>query len=192
VKKIKILNIRKLKLVWLMLFVFGALVLLSGIYAYLAFQSHSYTHNYNPGAEQGTTQDSSAQPQSPSSGTSTSSGSGSSPQDIRYMIGSMAVKLGISSLHNPPFSGDTPRVQTYVSDSPYAIEVKGGQVYVGQGTIQNPDIIIRTDANEIAKVISDSSYIKTSINAGKTSVEIKASYTTLFLKGYLGIYDKLK
>lgn len=34
-------------------------------------------------------------------------------------------------------------------------------------------------------------YIKQSVQEGKTSFELKASYTTLFSKGYLNIYKEI-
>jgi len=106
-------------------------------------------------------------------------------------IKSMASALGLSSLHNPPFSSDTPKIQVYLSDSPYSIEVISGKVSAKQSNIQNPDLIIKTNLEEIGKMVADKDYIKQSFNSGNSNIEIVAGEMTLLLKGYTKIYSSI-
>jgi hypothetical protein len=106
-------------------------------------------------------------------------------------INSMASALGLKDLHNPPFSSDTPKIQVYLSDTPYSIEVISGKVSAKQSSIQNPDLIIRTNIEEIAKMAADKNYIKQSFNSGNSGIEIVAGEMTLLLKGYTKIYSSI-
>jgi hypothetical protein len=106
-------------------------------------------------------------------------------------IKSMASSLKLSSLHNPPFSSDTPKIQVYLSGTSYSIEVISGKVSVKQSEIQNPDLIIRTNMEEAEKMYYDKSYIKQSFTSGKSGVEIVAGKVTLLLKGYDKIYSAI-
>jgi hypothetical protein len=106
-------------------------------------------------------------------------------------IKSMASSLGLSKLHNPPFSSDTPKIQVYLSGTSYSIEVISGKVSVKQSEIQNPDLIIRTNMEEAVKMYSNKGYIKESFTSGKSGVEIVAGKVTLLLKGYDKVYSAI-
>jgi hypothetical protein len=120
--------------------------------------------------------------------TSSTSSSQINPLDA---IKSMASALGLSSLHNPPLSSDTPKIQVYLSGTSYSIEVIDKKVSAKQSAIQNPDLIIKTNLEEIGKMVADKNYIKQSFNSGNSNIEIVAGEMTLLLKGYTKIYSSI-
>jgi hypothetical protein len=111
--------------------------------------------------------------------------------DLSESIKSMALILGLNELHNPPFSSDTPKIQVYLSKSPYSVEIINKEILVRQSLIKNPDLIIRTNIEEAGKMSSDKNYIKESFNSGNSEVEIVAGKMTLLLKGYDKVYSKI-
>jgi len=100
--------------------------------------------------------------------------------------------IGANELHNPPFSSNRPQIQFYIGEDAYAATVEKGGIGVGKGVIDDHDIIIRTSKEEAVKMVMDSGYVIESFNSGGSSVELVAGKPELLLKGYLGLYDKLK
>ena len=103
----------------------------------------------------------------------------------------MSVKLFLYNLHNIPLTENNPRVQVYLDDVLYSIEVIKGELYVRNEEIDDPDIIVRTTLDEVVKIIENQEYAKGSFNSGKSSVEIVAGYLELLLKGYAKIYSMM-
>lgn len=111
--------------------------------------------------------------------------------DITFIL----ERIGASALHNAPFSSSTPKIAFVVDESVFFAEVIKKEIITKKGSIDDPDIIIRTSGKEVleAKNADDvKAYIKSSVAARKTHIEQIASQTTLFLKGYLSLYDTFK
>ncbi len=106
---------------------------------------------------------------------------------INYLI----FAIGGWKLHNPPLSDETPKIKAIVDGEIYFSEIVNGEIKTERKEIENEDIIIRTTKQEIVNVIMSlnmKNYIKQSVEEGKTSLELREGYTTLFSKGYLNIY----
>lgn len=109
-------------------------------------------------------------------------------------IGYLVFAIGGWKLHNPPLSDDTPKIKVIVDEEVYVSEIINGEIKTEKKEIEEEDIIIRTTKQEIINSIlagDMKTYIKQSVQEGKTSFELKASYTTLFSKGYLNIYKEI-
>ena len=103
----------------------------------------------------------------------------------------LLVSIGAQSLHNPPLSSNTPKIEIQLEDTTFSAEVKERLITVSQNSIEDKDIIIRTTKAEAVKMLRDEEYIKQSFLEGSSTVELIASKTTLFTKGYLKIYTDL-
>jgi len=111
-------------------------------------------------------------------------------QYIDYLV----FALGAWKLHNPPFSSDTPKIKVVLGEEVFASEIIKGEIRTRRGELGEEDIVVRTTKQEIVNAILSldmKSYIKDSIKEGKTGIEFKASETTLFVKGYLSLYEDL-
>ncbi len=100
--------------------------------------------------------------------------------------------IGGWKLHNPPLSSETPKIKVIVNGDVFISEIKDGQIKTEKKDIDNEDIILRTTKEEIVNSILSPDmvgYIRESMEQGITTFEFKASYTTLFLKGYLPLYE---
>lgn len=111
--------------------------------------------------------------------------------DKDYLRG-VLISMGLSELHNPPLSSDTPKIEINVGGVVYNAEVVKKDVYVREGVIDEEDILIRTTKLEIVKMKYNKDYIKTSFMDGKSSIELIAGNFELFSKGYLDLYKRFK
>lgn len=105
---------------------------------------------------------------------------------VVYLLAS----IGANKLHNPPFSSDTPKIQLYVSDDIYRVEIKNSGFLIGRGNLENADIIIRTTKEEGVKMLRNKQYVKQSFVDSKSEIELVASKAKLFAKGYMNIYNE--
>lgn len=106
---------------------------------------------------------------------------------IDYLI----FAIGGWKLHNPPLSDDTPKIKVIVEGEVYVSEIIKGEIKTEKKEIENEDIVVKTTREEVVNLMMSSDmndYIKQNVQEGKTIVELKASYTKLFSKGYLNIY----
>lgn len=100
-------------------------------------------------------------------------------------------KIKAYNLHNPPASSDTPKLELKIEQDVYNAEVIKGEIIVSKGEIMNEDVLITTSKKEAIQMLKDKSYIVSSFSKGLSGVEPKAKETTLFLKGYLQLYEDL-
>ncbi len=98
--------------------------------------------------------------------------------------------IGASKLHNPPLSSNTPKIEFDFEGELYSAEIVDGKIKVSKDKLENPDIRISTNKAEVVKMIKDSTYVETSFTNGNSNIELIASKTTLFSKGYLEMYEK--
>ncbi|MDO8508734.1 MAG: hypothetical protein Q7S27_03565 [Nanoarchaeota archaeon] len=95
------------------------------------------------------------------------------------------------NLYEAPFSDELPTIQIDVEDGSYYGEVNEGRIRVGEGTIENEDIVIYSSKEEIIKIMQDRDYVKDSFKNGLSKIELKTDKLELYSKGYLDIYDEL-
>lgn len=105
---------------------------------------------------------------------------------VAYLLSSM----GVSQLHNPPLSSSTPKIQIEVDELVFHAEIKKGSTYIGQGSIADQDIIIRTTREEAVKMLQDRGYVATSFQSGNSGITLVAGKATLLAKGYMKIYEQ--
>jgi len=102
-----------------------------------------------------------------------------------------SVILQLYNLHNIPFTQITPKIQVYIGQDAYNVEVTEGTIIIKEGEIQDADIIIRTTNEEALKISENGNYAKGSVSSGKTTIEFVASKIILFAKGYSTLYQEL-
>lgn len=95
------------------------------------------------------------------------------------------------NLHNPPLSSNVPKIEIHVEGEIFNAVIESGAINVEKGSIAEKDIIITTNKDEAIKMMNDKNYVTESFNAGKSTIELVADKTTLFAKGYLGLYNEL-
>jgi hypothetical protein len=95
------------------------------------------------------------------------------------------------NLHNPPLSSDYPKIQINVGEQIFNADIKKGLINVAKDEIEDEDVVIRTSAEEAVKMLRDKNYVTKSFNDGKSEIELVASKTTLFAKGYLNLYNEI-
>ena len=103
----------------------------------------------------------------------------------------LLVNINAYQLHNPPMSSDTPKIEIIVEDQKFNAEVDSGTINVKKGTISEKDIVIRTTKDEALKMMNNKSYVEQSFKVGNSQIEMINSKTTLFSKGYLGLYEDI-
>lgn len=96
------------------------------------------------------------------------------------------------NLHNPPLSSDTPKIEVKTEDKIYNAEIKNGMIEISKGEVADGDIAIITTKEEVVKMMREQKYIMQSFTDGKSEIELIASSTTLFAKGYLNFYNEIK
>jgi len=177
--------------------VFAVLTLSLGVYVYFSLNGPDYTPTYTQRMSEGTIQNpvSEFQLEEDKSLSDIIHLRGIQGLDLNKLksssINYMSVKFYLYNLHNILLTNDNPRVQLYLDDTAYSIEVIKGEIYIEPKIVDRPDIIIRTTLDEVAKIIENPEYAKGSLNSGKSSIEIVASYPILFLKGYSKIYSQI-
>jgi hypothetical protein len=187
----------------IILSVFAVLTVFLGVYVYFALNGPDYTATYIQRLSEGIIQN----PISELQLEEDASLENKSLSDIIHIegieekidlgrledksINYMSVKLYLYNLHNIPLTNNNPRIQVYLDNTPYSVEVIKGEIYIKKQEIPNPDVIIRTTMDEVAKIVDNPEYAKGSLNSGKSSVEIVADNLTLLLKGYAKIYSKI-
>lgn len=92
------------------------------------------------------------------------------------------------------YLGDTPKIEVDVDREKFNSEIKEGIIETKSGGIENADIKVALSKEELINVaLADdpSLYIKDAVSSGKISVKLVASYSKLFAKGYLSLYQKI-
>ena len=67
--------------------------------------------------------------------------------------------IGAGSLHSPPFRSAIPKIEFYIDNDVYNVEIIDGQINVKKGEIEGEDIIIRTTTEEAVKMVLDKNYV---------------------------------
>lgn len=107
---------------------------------------------------------------------------------VRYLL----YEIDAEKLHEPPLSKNTPKIEIRVDEEIYFAEVIDNSIKVSTTSSADKDIVIRTSKTEAIKMLRDRNYVSTSFRNGDSSIELVASETTLFSKGYLKLYETFK
>jgi hypothetical protein len=102
-----------------------------------------------------------------------------------------AIALKLYNLRNIPFTTTNPKIQIYVDENSYWIEILKGNIIIYEGENGGKDIIIKTTKEEIFKIVENKNYVQQSFSSGKTTIELIANKFVLFSKGYLTLYKEL-
>ena len=108
-------------------------------------------------------------------------------QYLNYLL----ISLDAGKLHSPPFSSDTPKIEFFVEDEIYSVEIIDGRISINEGGINDNDLAIRTTREEIIKMMLDKGYVLKSFDEGLSNVELIANSIELISKGYLRLYQNL-
>lgn len=99
--------------------------------------------------------------------------------------------IGADKLHEPPLSSNAPEMNLFIDELDFGAQIRQGMITVTDEPVDTEDIIIRTTRAEAVKMLRDKEYITTSFNTGASQIELVASKTELFTKGYLSLYTEL-
>ena len=109
------------------------------------------------------------------------------------VVGHVLNLLGAKELHNIPLTSKTPKIEILVDDQTFNSEIKKGNIITSLGTTGEKDIKISMTRRNVIDIINStmpSEVITAAINDGSMNLELEASKTTLFTKGYLSLYSK--
>ena len=95
------------------------------------------------------------------------------------------------NLHNPPLSSRKPGINFVIDDEEYNAVIAKGNIIVNSGNLDNSDIVIRTSKEEAVKIIKNKGYIQESFGSGRSEIDLIASKSELFAKGYLNLYNEI-
>lgn len=110
---------------------------------------------------------------------------------INYVLYSMSAY----KLHNPPFSGETPKIMVILDGADiYYSEVIDSEIYTYKESVGESDISVISNKKEIinamfAEKMSD--FMSNSVRDGKTTIELIAGNIKLASKGYLQMYGDI-
>jgi|SRR3989344_3159113 len=110
-----------------------------------------------------------------------------SEQHVSYLVNEIGAYKLKSYLGNP-------KIIVEVDKEKFNSEVNQGKIITKKGEIQDADIKIITMGQEIINIINSgdiNSAIKDSVASGRTNIELVASYSTLFGRGYLSLYQDI-
>lgn len=113
--------------------------------------------------------------------------SNSQEEMVRYI----SIVLKLYNLHEIPYTTITPKIQVYINEDSYFVEIVKGDIIINKGETSEKDIKIKTTLDEMIKMKENENYAKESISSGKTTIEKIANDFTLFSKGYLNLYKEL-
>lgn len=87
-----------------------------------------------------------------------------------------------------------PKIEIQVDDEIFSSEIIEGNITTKKGGAEDEDIKITTRKDEVFAIIDSENpkdYIKESVSSGRTSITLASSYTKLFARGYLNLYQEI-
>ena len=88
-------------------------------------------------------------------------------------------------------SSRKPGINFVIDDEEYNAVIAKGNIIVNSGNLDNSDIVIRTSKEEAVKIIKNKGYIQESFGSGRSEIDLIASKSELFAKGYLNLYNEI-
>jgi len=154
-------------------------VFVIGIFLYFSLFSPGYISKYNAGG---------AEPVNPVSGLSQEEAIAEFNES--FIFYSLYV-IKAYNLHNPPLSSETPKINFIVDEEAYNAEIVDGEIIVSKGEVEEADVILRSTKLDAVKIMNDPEYARQSYRDGNSNIELLASKSTLFGKGYLNLYREI-
>ena len=115
-----------------------------------------------------------------------------SPEEEIEFINYLLVKFKVYNLHNVPLTDNTPKIQIYLEDRAYYVEIIQGEINIEVGgETKVKDVIIRIPFEEAFEISLDQKTLEESVNSGISKIEIVEENKTLFLKGYSNVFSYL-
>ena len=105
---------------------------------------------------------------------------------INYLL----IEMDADELKRTPVSREKPIIDMEIEDEKYHAIIDRREIEVEEGSNEKSDIKIITTREEIVKIMFDEEYLVESFSSGNSQIELLSSERTLFLKGYLKIYNK--
>lgn len=158
-----------------------AVVLIIGLFFYFSLSGPSYDRYYKTLADNG-------QLVNPTEGKSVEESAAQFNESFVYYL---LYNIKAYNLHNVPLSDNKPRLQLYIGEIAYNAVIDSGKMIVAKGKISNEDVVIRTSTIEAVKMMQNKEYVFKSFESGGASIELVASKSTLFGKGYLNLYNQI-
>ncbi len=109
-------------------------------------------------------------------------------------ISFLLYKMSADKLKKQPFTGDEPRIEFSVSNVNYCSKVVDGNIFTKLGDCEKPDIKVSIDGKNMIYLLNSNNTkedIQNFSSEGKIRIEMLASKTTLFSKGYLKLYEEV-
>lgn len=102
-----------------------------------------------------------------------------------------SIILKLYSLHNIPLTSITPKIQSYLDNNSYFMEVSNGDIIISEGNITNPDITIATTSQELSNILENGTSVGSALSSGSIKIDAEANQFTLASKGYLTLFNEL-
>ncbi|MFA5020270.1 MAG: hypothetical protein WC533_04180 [Candidatus Pacearchaeota archaeon] len=112
------------------------------------------------------------------------------PEHVQYLLNEM----GAYKLHNSPLTSNTPKIELVIDGESFSAEVVDNKIIIIKEVLENEDIRFITSKEAIFEAIKSDDIVETfksSIEMGESNYEIVGDKKTLFLKGYLSIYEEI-
>jgi hypothetical protein len=165
---------------WIILGVVLVVLLVVAMFLYIALKGPDYSSRYTEGTQI---------LENPTKGLSLEEAIDRFDESFVYYL---MVSVEAYNLHNPPLSKSRPRMLVLVGEDIYTVVINKGDIEVVKGEEGGgEDIIFRTTTEEAVMMIQNRVYIEESFRQGRSRLETKESKSTLFAKGYLGLYQDL-
>jgi len=158
-----------------------AVVLVIGLFFYFALIGPNNENYYID-------QEASGSLKNPASGLSVEEAKEAFNESFVYYL---LYEIGAYNLHNPPLSSDAPKMEIIVEEQKYNAVIDEGMIIVQKGEIEEEDIVIVTTREEAVKMLNSKEYVRVSFEDGFSYIELRASKSLLFSKGYLSLYTDL-
>ena len=113
--------------------------------------------------------------------------------DVDY-INYLLVAIGVGNLHKSMIGYGNPKIEFVLGDEIWSSEINGGVPNAQKTSIENEDLRITISKEEAVKVLLSENieqFMKDSYSNGNLGIDMVASKTELFSKGYLKMYKEL-
>ena len=159
---------------WLGLGILLTLLLIAGMFFYIAFTAPTYDRTYQEKEDAGFITN-------PLSGLTISEAVKEFDDSSVYYL---LISLKAYNLHSASERSDLPELDIVIDGTIYHAIIAGGKIIVKKEAGEKRDIIITTTQEEAIKMIQNEKYIPQSFNAGLSTIEQVADKSTLLFKGY--------
>src|SRR5208283_1912870 len=102
------------------------------------------------------------------------------PEIEEELINYTSIILKLYNLHNIPFTSIPPKIQVYIDNNDYFIEVINGNIIINNGNVDSPDLVINTTSANMINIQQNNTPIQNAISSGEISIDMTANKFILF------------